>query len=147
MQDDSVCGCGIYDSVYLSSSDAALIRLQLSGERPADFAVYIGPYCRDGFVWASYFEFQRQYPAGYVRNLVFSMVFMLMSGIFTPIESMPKWAEMITYANPLRYYADAMRSIYLKGGGLSDTWFDLACLMGIGSVTTLCAIKSYRKTS
>ena len=75
------------------------------------------------------------------------MVFMLMSGIFTPIESMPKWAEMITYANPLRYYADAMRSIYLKGGGLSDTWFDLACLMGIGSVTTLCAIKSYRKTS
>lgn len=76
-----------------------------------------------------------------------SMVFMLMSGIFTPIESMPKWAEMITYANPLRYYADAMRSIYLKGGGLPDTWFDLACLMGIGSVTTLCAIKSYRKTS
>ena len=77
----------------------------------------------------------------------FSMVFMLMSGIFTPIESMPKWAEMITYANPLRYYADAMRSIYLKGGGLPDTWFDLACLMGIGAVTTLCAIKSYRKTS
>ena len=77
----------------------------------------------------------------------FSMVFMLMSGIFTPIESMPKWAEMITYANPLRYYADAMRSIYLKGGGLPDTWFDLACLTGIGAVTTLCAIKSYRKTS
>lgn len=77
----------------------------------------------------------------------FSMVFILMSGIFTPIESMPKWAEMITYANPLRYYADAMRSIYLKGGGLPETWFDLACLMGIGSVTTLCAIKSYRKTS
>ena len=77
----------------------------------------------------------------------FSMVFMLMSGIFTPIESMPKWAEMITYANPLRYYADAMRSIYLKGGGLPDTWFDLACLTGIGSVTTLCAITSYRKTS
>lgn len=77
----------------------------------------------------------------------FSMVFMLMSGIFTPIESMPKWAEMITYANPLRYYADAMRSIYLKGGGLPDTWLDLACLTGIGSVTTLCAITSYRKTS
>ena len=77
----------------------------------------------------------------------FSMVFMLMSGIFTPIESMPKWAEMITYANPLRYYADAMRSIYLKGGGLPDTWLDLACLTGIGSVTTLCAITSYRKTA
>lgn len=77
----------------------------------------------------------------------FSMVFMLMSGIFTPIESMPKWAERITYANPLRYYADAMRSIYLKGGGLPDTWLDLACLTGIGSVTTLCAITSYKKNS
>lgn len=77
----------------------------------------------------------------------FSMVFMLMSGIFTPIASMPRWAEIITYANPLRYFADAMRTIYLKGGNLLDTWFDLACLMGIGTVTTLCAIASYKKTN
>ena len=76
----------------------------------------------------------------------FSMVFMLMSGIFTPIASMPHWAEIITYANPLRYYADAMRSIYLKGGTLLDNWFDFVCLAGIGTITTIWAIKSYKKT-
>ena len=51
---------------------------------------------------------------------LFSMIFMLMSGIFTPIASMPHWAEIITYANPIRYFADAMRSIFLKGAGLRD---------------------------
>ena len=76
----------------------------------------------------------------------FSMVFMLMSGIFTPIASMPRWAEIITYANPLRYYTDAMRSIYLKGGTLLDNWFDFVCLAGIGTITTTWAIKSYKKT-
>ena len=50
----------------------------------------------------------------------FSMILMLMSGIFTPIASMPHWAEILTYANPIRYFADAMRSIFLKGAGLRD---------------------------
>lgn len=77
----------------------------------------------------------------------FSMVFMLMSGIFTPIDSMPRWARAITYANPLRYYADAMRGIFLKGCTLADTWFDLVCLTGLGSATTTWAILSYRKTN
>ena len=77
----------------------------------------------------------------------FSMVFMLMSGIFTPVESMPEWAQAITYANPLRYYADAMRGIVLKGSTLADTWMDLLCLSGIGAITTAWAVMSYKKTS
>ena len=77
----------------------------------------------------------------------FSMIFMLMSGIFTPLESMPQWARVITYANPLRYFADAMRAIFLKGCTLADTWPDLACLLGIGTVTTSWAVLSYRKTN
>ncbi|MGN0188869.1 MAG: ABC transporter permease [Candidatus Cryptobacteroides sp.] len=77
----------------------------------------------------------------------FSMIFMLMSGIFTPVESMPEWAKVITYANPLRYYADAMRAIFLKGCTLADTWKDLVCLIGFGILTTSWAVLSYRKTS
>lgn len=77
----------------------------------------------------------------------FSMIFMLMSGIFTPIDSMPDWAKIITYANPLRYYADAMRAIILKGSTLVDTWIDLVCLFGIGGITTAWAVLSYHKTN
>lgn len=77
----------------------------------------------------------------------FSMVFMLMSGIFTPIQSMPGWARAITYANPLRYFADAMRSIVLKGCTLADTWPDLLSLACLGAFTTTWAVLSYRKTT
>ena len=77
----------------------------------------------------------------------FSMIFMLMSGIFTPIEYMPRWAEIITYANPLRYFASAMRSIVLKGASLADNWVNLCCLLGIGTLTTFAAVKSYKKTA
>ncbi|MGN0202046.1 MAG: ABC transporter permease [Candidatus Cryptobacteroides sp.] len=76
----------------------------------------------------------------------FSMIFMLMSGIFTPVESMPGWAKVMTYANPLRYFADAMRGVFLKGCTLADVWKDLVCLLGLGAATTTWAVLSYRKT-
>lgn len=77
----------------------------------------------------------------------FSMVFMLISGIFTPVDSMPGWAKLVSYANPLTYYADAMRGIVLKGSSLADTWVDLVCLLGIGGLTTTWAVLSYHKTN
>lgn len=75
----------------------------------------------------------------------FMMVFMLISGIFTPISSMPTWAQAITYLNPLRYYADAMRFVYLKGSSFLDVWYDAAGLLAIGSVMLCWAILSYKK--
>lgn len=76
----------------------------------------------------------------------FAVVFMLMSGIFTPIASMPGWAQTITYANPMRYYADAMRSIFLKGSSVGDIWKDVLGLAAIGGVMVSWAILSYRKS-
>ena len=77
----------------------------------------------------------------------FSMVFMLLSGIFTPIESMPGWAQDITLVNPLRNFARALSAIVLKGCTFADTWPDLAWLLGLGAVTTTCAVASYKKTN
>lgn len=72
-------------------------------------------------------------------------IFMLMSGVFTPISSMPQWARLITYLNPLRYYADAMRAIFLKGSTVADVWYDAAGLLAIGAGAVTWAIASYRK--
>lgn len=77
----------------------------------------------------------------------FMMVFMLVSGIFTPIASMPGWAQAITYLNPMRYYADAMRSVYIKGSSLTDVWTDAAGLLTIGTAMVTWAILSYKKTN
>lgn len=79
--------------------------------------------------------------------MFFVLIFMMMSGVFTPIASMPKWAQLITFANPLRYYADAMRSIYLKGSSLLDVWYDAVGLVTIGAGALTWAILSYKKTS
>lgn len=76
----------------------------------------------------------------------FAVIFMLMSGIFTPIASMPEWAQSITYVNPMRYYADAMRAIFLKGSSPADIWYDAVGLAGLGAVTVTWAIVSYRKS-
>lgn len=77
----------------------------------------------------------------------FAVIFMLMSGIFTPIASMPSWAQAITYLNPMRYYADAMRSVFLKGSSPLDIWYDAAGLASIGAAMVCWAIASYRKSS
>ena len=75
----------------------------------------------------------------------FAVIFMLMSGIFTPIASMPDWAQAITYANPMRYYADAMRAVFLKGSSPADIWYDTLGLSVIGAAMVTWAITSYRK--
>ena len=50
----------------------------------------------------------------------FIMVFILMSGIFTPAETMPQWAQKLNYINPISYFMKIVRMILLKGSGLKD---------------------------
>ena len=60
---------------------------------------------------------------------------------------MPDWAKAITYFNPMRYYADAMRSIYIKGSTLADVWTDALGLLAIGTTMVTWAVLSYKKTT
>ncbi len=75
------------------------------------------------------------------------MVFQLMSGLFTPIDSMPEWARVVTYAIPPRYFNEIMRAVYLKGAGISDLAFDFAALGGFAILFCLTAAATYRKQS
>ena len=59
---------------------------------------------------------------------VFILPAMLLSGIFSPIESMPRPAQILTYANPLRYFGRIVRGILLKGNGLNILWPELLTL-------------------
>ena len=73
------------------------------------------------------------------------LIFILMSGLFTPISSMPEWAQSITYLNPLRYFMEIMRMVYLKGSGISDIGFQLSVLSSFALLLYAWAIRSYRK--
>ena len=58
----------------------------------------------------------------------FVMIFMLMSGLFTPVGSMPSWAQKVTYAFPPRHFIDILRSVYLKGTTMAELWVSYLAL-------------------
>jgi ABC-2 type transport system permease protein len=77
----------------------------------------------------------------------FMVIFILMSGLFTPIESMPKWAQNITLLNPIRYFVEIIRMVMLKGATFSDitTQFSIITVYAI-ALNTL-AVLSYKKVN
>jgi len=77
----------------------------------------------------------------------FMVVFILMSGLFTPIESMPVWAQMIDTINPIMYFMKLIRMILLKGSTFADIYKDLLILLGYGIAMISLAVWRYRKVA
>jgi ABC-2 type transport system permease protein len=77
----------------------------------------------------------------------FMMIFILMGGLFTPIDSMPDWAKAVTKFNPVSYLIEVMRMIILKGSGGKDIVTQLGVIALFAVVLNTAAILNYRKTS
>jgi ABC-2 type transport system permease protein len=77
----------------------------------------------------------------------FVVMMLLLSGLFTPTRSMPSWAYATTYVNPMSYFVDAIRTVFIRGGGLSSIWHQVLALMGIGTLMGTWAVLSYKKNS
>ncbi len=75
----------------------------------------------------------------------FLVIFILMSGLFTPIESMPVWAQRATYLNPIAYFVDFMRSVMLKGSRFLAVQQHFIILSGYALLVNILAILNYRK--
>ncbi len=75
----------------------------------------------------------------------FVMIFMLMSGMLTPLGSMPRWAQWITVVFPPRYFIHILRSIYLKGTTILELGVDYLALAGFAVVFCIVAALTYRK--
>ena len=79
--------------------------------------------------------------------MFFMVILILLSGLFTPISSMPQWAQDITILNPLKYLMQVMRLVYLKGSPFSQLTVQFAALAIFAVVLNLWAVLSYRKNS
>ena len=75
----------------------------------------------------------------------FVMIIMLLSGLFTPTRSMPDWAYTSTYINPTHYFIDAIRTVFIRGGGFREVAHQVLALLGIDIVMSLWAVQSYKK--
>jgi ABC-2 type transport system permease protein len=77
----------------------------------------------------------------------FMMIFMLMGGLFTPIDSMPQWAKWIAKANPVTYFIDVVRMVILKGSGFNDVKNHFLIMTGMAALFNGWAVLNYRKTT
>ncbi|GHT00074.1 ABC transporter permease [Bacteroidia bacterium] len=77
----------------------------------------------------------------------FLIIMILLSGLFTPIASMPHWAQVFTHFNPLRYFVEIMRMVYLKGSHISQLTSQLGALLCFVVFFNILAVISYKKSS
>ena len=75
----------------------------------------------------------------------FVVSMLLLSGLFTPTRSMPSWAYATTYVNPMSYFIDAIRTVFVRGGNLQSIAHQLLALLGLSSFMAIWAVASYKK--
>ncbi|MCC8035440.1 MAG: ABC transporter permease [Rikenellaceae bacterium] len=108
------------------------------------FAIYVVALSGFGIVISNYSSTMQQ--AMFVM-FFFMIIFILMSGLFTPVSSMPDWAQKLTLLNPLRYFIQIMRSIFFKASTIANLWTDYIALVAFALFSNIWAVVSYRKSS
>jgi ABC-2 type transport system permease protein len=73
------------------------------------------------------------------------MIYLLMSGLFTPVRSMPSWAQWMAQLNPVMHFIRLMRAVMLKGAGLADVYQTLLILAAYGGAVVALAVRQYAK--
>jgi ABC-2 type transport system permease protein len=107
-------------------------------------AVYLLAVLGMGLLISTYSDTQQQAMS---ISFFFIMIFNLLSGLYTPIDSMPHWAKVITDFNPLRYFIEVMRMVVLKGSGFHDLQHHFLVVFLFAVVFNTWAILNYRKTT
>jgi len=73
------------------------------------------------------------------------LVYLLMSGLFTPVRSMPTWAQWLAQANPVMHFIEIMRAVMLRGAGPREIARSLAVLTVLAAVMFSLSIRQYAK--
>ncbi len=97
-----------------------------------------------GLLISTYCETQQQ--AMFIM-FFFMMIFILMGGLFTSIDSMPSWAQWVARLNPVTYLISVMRMVILKGSTLVDILPHIAITFVFATVLNVWAVINYKKTS
>lgn len=105
-------------------------------------AIYLLSVLGIGLLLSTFADTQQQ---ATLFAFFFMMVFILMGGLYTPIESMPTWAQWIATFNPPAYFIKIIRAVFIKGSSFGDLLPDFYKLIGFAIVFNALAILNYRK--
>jgi ABC-2 type transport system permease protein len=75
------------------------------------------------------------------------LIFLLMSGLFTPVDSMPEWAQWVAEANPVKHFVALMRAVLVRGAGLETVGMPILGLAVAGAGVLALAVARYRKSA
>ncbi len=105
-------------------------------------AVYLLAVLGIGLLVSTFADTQQQ---ATLFAFFFMMIFILMGGLFTPVESMPEWAQWVAAFNPPTYFIKVIRAVFIKGSNVVDLLPDLGIIFLFAVVFNGLAIWNYRK--
>jgi ABC-2 type transport system permease protein len=83
----------------------------------------------------------------FMTMFMFFLPAMIFSGFFFPVDNMPVFFQYVSLLDPVRYYVEAVRAIFLKGAGIRVLWPQIVALSGIGGTILWLATTRFRKTT
>jgi ABC-2 type transport system permease protein len=107
-------------------------------------AVYLLAVLGLGLLVSTFADTQQQ---AMLLSFFMMILFILLGGLYTSIDSMPEWAQLFTKINPVAYFIDVMRLVVLKGSTLRDIRFHLLATFGFALALNGLAVWNYRKRS
>ncbi len=107
-------------------------------------AIYLVVALAIGLLISTMVETQQQ--AMFVTFFIMS-AYLLLSGLFTPIDSMAHWVQIASLLNPVRHFVTIAREILVKGAGLTEIAAPLLTLSAFAVVTLSVAVLRYHKTT
>jgi len=107
-------------------------------------AIYLTAFTGFGLLVSNFSATSQQAVLTFV---FFSMIFLIMSGIFTPISSMPQFAQEASALNPIRYFMEVMRAVYLKGADFAELQGRFITICGFAAVINFFAVFSFRRST
>jgi ABC-2 type transport system permease protein len=136
---------GLVDIALLLAAGTWLFDVPLRGPLPVLLVgtlLYLMTTLGMGLLISTASSTQQQ---SFLGGFLFILPAMLLSGIMTPIRAMPDWLQVVTRVNPLRYYAEVMRTTLLRGGGFGDVWSELLALAVLGGAILATATLRFHK--
>lgn len=107
-------------------------------------SVYLLTLLGAGLLISTYADTQQQ---AISVAFFFVIIFNMISGVFTSIDSMPQWGQALAYISPMSHFAAVMRMVVLKGSTLHDIQPHLNAILVLGLIFNTWAVLNYRKTN
>jgi len=136
---------GLVDVALLMAAGTWLLGLPLGGTLPVVLVgtlLYLMTTLGVGLLISTLSTSQQQ---SFLGGFLFVLPAILLSGVVTPIRAMPTWLQVVTLLNPVRYYAEVMRTTLLRAAGFAELWPQLLALALLGSVILLAATRRFHE--